>query len=695
MWIHLGTSHSTFGEFMTIVHDLLLDHSPVDRDKILSRLRRIQRRHEIKSSQGPTFRPAFVPLYDDDQVENMLGIPDFEQAKSDLPAFVSIPTIHLDKPRSRSFPENSHHVKSLLQYHYRFGIHNDTSQKSDFDLASILNGLRSPCVRELWCLALDSKNLVTVSWLRANSIWPILSQGARYSNQLTAAARIAMSQYFQGDLNPPHERLASLLTSKKGKRVLVITFFLGMIGQIVSASVPGGWMLDRLLRKIEKHLLGIDSMEIIRLASFIMVLHRPGTKKGQHDWLFGVLRTILAFSPAQYNGEPLRNLCALDEHMRHWVEVERTTWGQAEASEEVAHALRSLWSIAIRFTMNFHLNSDRHIYQLDRPSMWRRLLNYIRNDSKAKSAKTEVLYRPELKGKRGETLQDLEDELMIAIANLNRHHGTAQSELQASRDNENKDMLRSIQSFEDNLSLACLLRMCTISTPTRFSITSQDITDMFAGRISRLEWLVRDSASQPQVYQISAISDELRILKEILHSQMHVVSQVAQSLARAMANSISLKAVNGETPESADIHAPLGTGKEDSGHDRKTQIFNSLQRKSQLRHRQLAYDIERLQDATERLKSQAALFIKIKAEDQSIAIYVFTLVTVVFLPLSFATSYMGMNTSDIRDMEQGQWIFWAVGGVLTVVVMLSVWAIAYRGPRWKKVRQSRKLLHMD
>jgi hypothetical protein len=70
-----------------------------------------------------------------------------------------------------------------------------------------------------------------------------------------------------------------------------------------------------------------------------------------------------------------------------------------------------------------------------------------------------------------------------------------------------------------------------------------------------------------------------------------------------MANSISLKAVNGETPESADIRAPLGTGKEDSGHDRKTQIFNSLQRKSQLRHRQLAYDIERLQDATERLKS--------------------------------------------------------------------------------------------
>ncbi|KAK2472601.1 hypothetical protein H9L39_16481 [Fusarium oxysporum f. sp. albedinis] len=129
----------------TIVHDLLLDHSPGDRDKILSGLRRIQRRHEIKSSQGPTFRPAFVPLYDDDQVENMLGIPDFEQAKSDLPAFVSIPTIHLDKPRPRTFPENSQHVKFLLQYHYRFGMHNDTIQKPDFGLASILDGIRSPC----------------------------------------------------------------------------------------------------------------------------------------------------------------------------------------------------------------------------------------------------------------------------------------------------------------------------------------------------------------------------------------------------------------------------------------------------------------------------------------------------------------------------------------------------------------------
>ncbi|KAG4292288.1 hypothetical protein FPRO06_13541 [Fusarium proliferatum] len=332
---------------------------------------------------------------------------------------------------------------------------------------------------------------------------------------------------------------------------------------------------------------------------------RSRARKGR---VFGrPLRTFLAFSPGGYDGKPPRNLSALDEHMNHWIEVEMTTWGQAEASEEVAQALRNLWSIAICFTMNFHLSPDRDIFQLDRLSLWRRIIDYIRDDSKATSAKTELLYKPGLRAQSPETLQDLGDELTAAITNLDRHNGTAQLEPQASRDNENKNMLRNIQSLGGNLFLACLLRMCTISTPTRFSITSQDITDMFSVRISRLEWLIRDSASQPQVYQISAVSDELRILKEILQSQMR--------------------------------------------------IFEALQRKSQQRHRQLTYDIEKLQDATEGLKSRAALYIKIKAEDQSVAIYLFTLVTVVFLLLSFATSYMGMNTSDIRDMEQGQWVF--------------------------------------
>ncbi|CVL05625.1 uncharacterized protein FPRN_14328 [Fusarium proliferatum] len=204
-------------------------------------------------------------------------------------------------------------------------------------------------------------------------------------------------------------------------------------------------------------------MELIRLASFMLVFSRSDENKTKtmnrmDDWVFSPLRTFLAFSPGGYDGKPPRNLSALDEHMNHRIEVERTTWGQAEASEEVAQALRNLWSIAICFTMNFHLSPDRDIFQLDRLSLWRRIIDYIRDNSKATSAKTELLYKPSLRAQSPETLQDLEDELTAAISNIDRHHGTAQSELQASRDNENKNMLRSIQSFGDNLFLACLLR---------------------------------------------------------------------------------------------------------------------------------------------------------------------------------------------------------------------------------------------
>ncbi|KXT05374.1 hypothetical protein AC578_11005 [Pseudocercospora eumusae] len=53
---------------------------------------------------------------------------------------------------------------------------------------------------------------------------------------------------------------------------------------------------------------------------------------------------------------------------------------------------------------------------------------------------------------------------------------------------------------------------------------------------------------------------------------------------------------------------------------------------------------------------------------QEAAIMVFTIVTLIFLPLSFVASVFGMSTSDIRDMSQGQWLYWVVAIPVTVVV---------------------------
>ncbi|KAL9010279.1 MAG: hypothetical protein Q9173_004768 [Seirophora scorigena] len=51
------------------------------------------------------------------------------------------------------------------------------------------------------------------------------------------------------------------------------------------------------------------------------------------------------------------------------------------------------------------------------------------------------------------------------------------------------------------------------------------------------------------------------------------------------------------------------------------------------------------------------------------AILVFTIVTIIFLPLSFVSSFFGMNVADIRDMARPQWVFWASAVPLTALVV--------------------------
>ncbi|KAI7774753.1 hypothetical protein LA080_007918 [Diaporthe eres] len=54
---------------------------------------------------------------------------------------------------------------------------------------------------------------------------------------------------------------------------------------------------------------------------------------------------------------------------------------------------------------------------------------------------------------------------------------------------------------------------------------------------------------------------------------------------------------------------------------------------------------------------------------QERAIYAFTIVTVIFLPLSSVASIFGINTKDIRDTELGQWAYWATAVPVTAAVV--------------------------
>lgn len=54
---------------------------------------------------------------------------------------------------------------------------------------------------------------------------------------------------------------------------------------------------------------------------------------------------------------------------------------------------------------------------------------------------------------------------------------------------------------------------------------------------------------------------------------------------------------------------------------------------------------------------------------QERAIYAFTIVTVIFLPLSSVASIFGINTKDVRDTDLGQWAYWATAVPVTAAVV--------------------------
>lgn len=90
-------------------------------------------------------------------------------------------------------------------------------------------------------------------------------------------------------------------------------------------------------------------------------------------------------------------------------------------------------------------------------------------------------------------------------------------------------------------------------------------------------------------------------------------------------------------------------------------------------------DITNLIRQCPRLAETTKAFAEINEEDHGKAIQIFTVVTVIFLPLSFVTSYFGMNTSDIRDMGSSQSLYWIVAVPLTAVVIGTCLFLASNG----------------
>ncbi|KAH0538158.1 hypothetical protein FGG08_005216 [Glutinoglossum americanum] len=94
--------------------------------------------------------------------------------------------------------------------------------------------------------------------------------------------------------------------------------------------------------------------------------------------------------------------------------------------------------------------------------------------------------------------------------------------------------------------------------------------------------------------------------------------------------------------------------------------------------KRFSVDLELAMNALFQLRSIEQNELAIVADSQNKAILVFTGVTIIFLPLSFFTSYYGMNLQGIANTHKDEAFFWKVCGTVAFMVILFVVVYAFR-----------------
>ena len=70
-------------------------------------------------------------------------------------------------------------------------------------------------------------------------------------------------------------------------------------------------------------------------------------------------------------------------------------------------------------------------------------------------------------------------------------------------------------------------------------------------------------------------------------------------------------------------------------------------------------------------------------EGRNTAILVFTFVTIIFLPLSFFTSYFGMNLRELSEDDRTEGYFWAICGCITVLIVSGTAVFGFKDRLYK------------
>ena len=192
-----------------------------------------------------------------------------------------------------------------------------------------------------------------------------------------------------------------------------------------------------------------------------------------------------------------------------------------------------------------------------------------------------------------------------------------------------------------------LLALMMSNLVTRISPEGDcDLTEVYSEYALDIQHIVRDRASVQVYDKIKLLQEEIDVIKAGLVQQQGVLRDFKSIIWESRpGGSLTTNVVD--------------------------RVLESIEQRIE--------DFDELQVQADNARFLAAQSISLKEENNSKAILVFTVTTIIFLPLSFVTSYLGMNTSDLRSTSSGQSLFWIVGVPLTLITLGFALVLAFFG----------------
>ncbi|KAK1845040.1 hypothetical protein CCHR01_12307 [Colletotrichum chrysophilum] len=187
------------------------------------------------------------------------------------------------------------------------------------------------------------------------------------------------------------------------------------------------------------------------------------------------------------------------------------------------------------------------------------------------------------------------------------------------------------------------------------------VSELYASYAKNLGAEIQRKPGKRQIPQIGALSSELNLLKDVVEWQTDFIDNLhvlvlPDTFHPSPAKDLDTDKLFGIDSELVSEVAQA-INKEDESLDGTLELCNNL-------------------------KALVSEMTEIMADDQGQAVFVFTVVTVTFLPLSFVASYLSMSGgTDGLGMDWGdvQARFWMVAGPLTAAVAALCFFIAGRG----------------